>query len=117
MKRIILLIMTACIMTTVCASAQMQGVPARTYTMNQGLVHDLEMMTGIMSDINTVFNRGNISIEQQQQAMSILGRMGVVMQQMAATKEVEGWQQSKQHRQLYDLKKQLEELKKQIEGK
>lgn len=118
MKRITLfLMMTACIMTSVIAAPQKQALPGQAYTPNQGLVHDLGMMTGIMSDINAMITHAKISIEQQQQVMGILGRLGVVMQQMAEAKEVEGWQQSKQHRQLYDMKKQLDELKMRIEGK
>ena len=107
--------MTAGIMTNVCASAQMQAIPGRTYPIDQGLVQDLGMMNGIISDINAIISHRNISVEQKQQLMNILGRLGGVMQQIASAKEVEGWQRSKQQRQLYEIKKQLEELKKHIE--
>jgi hypothetical protein len=107
--------MAACIITNVFASAQMQAISDRTYTIDHGLVQDLGMMNGIMSDINAIISHRNISIEQKQQLMNILGRMGGVMQQIASAKEVEGWQLSKQHRQLYEIKKKLDELKKHIE--
>jgi hypothetical protein len=111
----IVFIMAACIITNVFASAQMQAISDRTYTIDHGLVQDLGMMNGIMSDINAIISHRNISIEQKQQLMNILGRMGGVMQQIASAKEVEGWQLSKQHRQLYEIKKKLDELKKHIE--
>lgn len=109
-------IIMACIMTAVCVPAQMQDVPARSVTINQGLVNNLGMVSGITADIYALINHKKISAGQQQLVMTILGQTGAVMQQMAAIKEIEGWQQLKQHRQLLDLKKQLAELKKQIEG-
>jgi hypothetical protein len=108
--------MATSLMTAGIASAQMQGVTDRANATNPVLAHDLEMMAGLITDIQSVVNRADITVEQRQQAMKVLGQMGAVMQQMATAKEVEGWQQSKQNRKIYDLKNEMDVLKKQIAG-
>jgi small-conductance mechanosensitive channel len=109
--------MAACAAMPAVASAQAQGASGQAHGMNQILVRDLDMMTGIMADVKGIIGRGNLTAAQRQQAMNILGQLGAVMQQMAAAGEIEGWQQTRRHNQLDEMKKQLEALKHQLDGR
>lgn len=121
MKRTIVmlisLIIAAFVISPSIVSAQTQAAHGPAYKTDQGLVRDLDLMTGMMTDINRLISRGNITVYQRQQIMKIMGEMGGVMQEMGSSPEIEGGKLRQQGTRLYEIKKRLDALKIEIESK
>jgi len=116
MKKLIsmLFALTIAVMS-VCTVPASQGATVPAYTMNQGLVSNLDLMTEIMNDIDRIFKQGNITLAERQQLVKIMADVGGVMQKMGASPEIEGWQLTQQQKQLTELKFRLDALKKSSE--
>ena len=114
---LIFLIMAMFITSPSSIYAQMQPVPGHTHRINQGLIRDLDLITGMMTDIDLLIRNGNITVQQRQQLMEVMGQLGGVMQQMGSAKEIEGWRLVQQRNKLNVLRKRLNVLKFELEGK
>jgi hypothetical protein len=89
-----------------------QGMMSGQHMMGPGMMRNMEMMSGMMSDMHQMIGRGHMTQDQQRQMLEMMHQMGGIMQEMGTPKE--GRIAGEHYRQLQQMKKRLDELKKQV---
>ncbi len=82
------------------------------HMMGPGMMRNMDMMSGMMTDMNQMMGRGHMTPDQQQRMLEIMGKMGVIMQEMGGTKG--GTMMGQHYKQLLELRKQLDEMKRHV---
>jgi hypothetical protein len=119
MRRAISIVLAvSLIMSAGITTAQMQGGPggqgmmSGQYMMGPGMMRNMEMISGMMSDMHQMLGGGHMTQDQQRQMLEMMHQMGGIMQEMGTPKE--GRLAGEHYRQLQKMQKQLNELKKQV---
>ncbi len=115
-KGIFVILATALVMSAGIATGQMQGgghgMMSGQHMMGPGMMRNMEMMSGMMSDMNHMISRGHMTPDQQRQMLDMMHQMGGIMQEMGVPKE--GQTAGHHYRQLQEMRKRLDEMKKQV---
>ena len=97
-------------------SLLLQSIPPvqareQAHSINQGIVRDLDRMSGMLTEINRLYGREGITTDQRQQLLKMMGELGSVMQQMGSAGEIEGWRLGKERNRLDGIRKRLDGMK------
>jgi hypothetical protein len=120
-KRIFVILATALVMSAGIATGQMQGgqhmmggrgMMTGQHMMGPGMMRNMEIMSGMMSDMNHMVSRGHMTPDQQRQMLEMMHQMGGIMQEMGMPKE--GQIAGQHYRQLQEMRKRLDEMKKHV---
>jgi hypothetical protein len=121
-KGIFIIVAMTLIMSPGITTAQMQGGPdgrqmmggkpmmSSQHMIGRGMVHNMEMMSGMMSDMHQMMGRRHMTPDQQRQMMEMMHEMGGIMQEMGMPKE--GQMPGEHNKQLQEMKRRLDKLKK-----
>ena len=123
-KGIFIILAAALIMLPGIVAAQMQGGPdgghmmgnqqmmSGQHMMGPGMMNNMEMMSGMLSDMHQMMGRGHVTPDQQRQMLEMMHQMGGIMQEMGTPKE--GRLAGQHNRQLQEMRKRLNEMKKHV---
>lgn len=117
-KGIFIILAAALIMSPGITTAQMQGGAGGQRMMSgqrmtgPGMMRNMEMMSGMMSDMHQMMGRGHMTPDQQRQMLEMMRQMGGIMQEIGMPKE--GRMAGQHYRQLQEMRKRLDELKRQV---
>lgn len=117
-KGIFIILAAALIMLPGITTAQMQGetggkpMMGGQRMMGPGMTRNMEMMSGMMSDMHQMMGRGHMTPDQQRQMLEMMHQMGGIMQDMGMPKE--GRIAGHHYKQLQEMRKRLDELKKHV---
>jgi hypothetical protein len=122
MKKGILIILAAALfMTPGIVAAQMQGgmdggqmmgdqrMMSGQHMMGPGMMNNMELMSGMMSDMHQMMSRGHMTSKQQGQMLGMIHQMGGIMQEMGMPKK--GQLAGQHNKQLQEMRKQLDQMK------
>ncbi len=111
---IFIIIVTLALAVPGLLAAQMHRGSGQQQMMGPGMMHNMDMMSGIMSDMHQMMQSGQMTPEQQQQMLQMMNQMGGMMQQMGGP---QGTQMQGQHQQqLREMQQRLNEMKKQMKS-
>lgn len=80
------------------------------HMMGPGMMNNMEMMSGMMSDMHQMMSQGHMNTKQQGQMMEMIHQMGGIMQEMGMPKK--GQMAGHHNKQLQEMRKRLDEMKK-----
>ncbi len=123
-KGLFIILAVALFMAPGIVAAQMQGgmdgghmmgsqrMMSGQHMMGPGMMNNMEMMSGMMSDMHQMMNQGHMTPKQQGQMLEMMHQMGGILQEMGMPKK--GQMAGQHNKQLKEMRKQLDEMKKHI---
>jgi hypothetical protein len=77
-------------------------------------MRDVNLMTGMMTDIDRILSSGSLTFKQHRRVMNIMAELGGIMKEIGSAKEIEGWKLAQQARKLNEMRMRLDALKMEI---